>query len=86
MMSLTFGLFTQVSGSGPLGPLVKILFHSLSHCIFSIINFHQSVTAFFPRFTLGKKEEKVLNHRCEPRFSFKFVSVAAIGIQHIFLV
>ena len=23
MMSLTFGLFTQVSGSGPLGPLVK---------------------------------------------------------------
>ena len=25
MMSLTFGLFTQVSGSGPLGPLV--IFH-----------------------------------------------------------
>ena len=25
MMSLTFGLFTQVSGSGPLGPLVTIL-------------------------------------------------------------
>ena len=25
MMSLTFGLFTQVSGSGPLGPLVQIL-------------------------------------------------------------
>ena len=24
MMSLTFGLFTQVSGSGPLGPLVKM--------------------------------------------------------------
>ena len=24
MMSLTFGLFTQVSGSGPLGPLVGI--------------------------------------------------------------
>ena len=24
MMSLTFGLFTQVSGSGPLGPLVFI--------------------------------------------------------------
>ena len=24
MMSLTFGLFTQVSGSGPLGPLVYI--------------------------------------------------------------
>ena len=24
MMSLTFGLFTQVSGSGPLGPLVVI--------------------------------------------------------------
>ena len=25
MMSLTFGLFTQVSGSGPLGPLVLFL-------------------------------------------------------------
>ena len=25
MMSLTFGLFTQVSGSGPLGPLVYYL-------------------------------------------------------------
>ena len=24
MMSLTFGLFTQVSGSGPLGPLVHV--------------------------------------------------------------
>ena len=24
MMGLTFGLFTQVSGSGPLGPLVYI--------------------------------------------------------------
>ena len=30
MMSLTFGLFTQVSGSGPLGPLVLNLDPSLS--------------------------------------------------------
>ena len=28
MMSLTFGLFTQMSGSGPLGPLV------ICHCYF----------------------------------------------------
>ena len=28
MMSLTFGLFTQVSGSGPLGPLVCTIFFS----------------------------------------------------------
>ena len=27
MMSLTFGLFTQVSGSGPLGPLVLFFIH-----------------------------------------------------------
>ena len=27
MMSLTFGLFTQVSGSGPLGPLVLFQSH-----------------------------------------------------------
>ena len=29
MMSLTFGLFTQVSGSGPLGPLVSVWDRSL---------------------------------------------------------
>ena len=29
MMSLTFGLFTQVSGLGPLGPLVKSSFVAL---------------------------------------------------------
>ena len=28
MMSLTFGLFTQVSGSGPLGPLVFLTIFS----------------------------------------------------------
>ena len=32
MMSLTFGLFTQVSGSGPLGPLVgKYYFQLVSN-------------------------------------------------------
>ena len=30
MMSLTFGLFTQVSGSGPLGPLVYVISKVLS--------------------------------------------------------
>ena len=30
MMSLTFGLFTQVSGSGPLGPLVFFFFSNLA--------------------------------------------------------
>ena len=29
MMSLTFGLFTQVSGSGPLGPLVRLCMKNL---------------------------------------------------------
>ena len=32
MMSLTFGLFTQVSGSGPLGPLV--FFFPFFFCFF----------------------------------------------------
>ena len=42
MVSLTFGLFTQVSGSGPLGPLVyqanreisekKIVRQHIKHC------------------------------------------------------
>ena len=30
MMSLTFGLFTQMSGSGPLGPLVIFACFELS--------------------------------------------------------
>ena len=30
MMSLTFGLFTQVGDSGPLGPLVFIFWQSVS--------------------------------------------------------
>ena len=29
MMSLTFGLFNQVSGLGPLGPLVVVIGHLL---------------------------------------------------------
>ena len=35
MMSLTFGLFTQVSGSGPLGPLVwnSVDRQFCTHCI-----------------------------------------------------
>ena len=40
MMSLTFGLFTQVSGSGPLGPLVlfplKITKNSIRNVILNI--------------------------------------------------
>ena len=33
MMSLTFGLFTQVSGSGPLGPLVYICVDVISDLV-----------------------------------------------------
>ena len=29
--SLTFGLFTQVSGSGPLGPLVIVIYNVNNH-------------------------------------------------------
>ena len=51
MMSLPFGLFTQVSGSGPLGPLVLSLeiFYSsmplLQRCIADSVCV--SVTIFF---------------------------------------
>ena len=34
MMSLTVGLFTQVSGSEPLGPLVLVTFGFLTHHLF----------------------------------------------------
>ena len=36
MMSLTFGLFTQVSGSGPLGPLVQMM--SLTFGLFTQVS------------------------------------------------
>ena len=42
MMSLTFGMFTQVSGSGPLGPLVCLL------------DFYENYTHLF-RMTFGSK-------------------------------
>ena len=35
-MSLTFGLFTQVSGSGPLGPLVQMM--SLTFGLFTQVS------------------------------------------------
>ena len=40
MMSLTFGLFTQVSGSGPLGPLVfstKTKIHIFAYLILFLL-------------------------------------------------
>ena len=40
MMSLTFDLFTQVSGSGPLGPLV-----ALSNLSFSMYPFLTSLSS-----------------------------------------
>ena len=36
MISLTFGLFTQVSGSGPLGPLVQMM--SLTFGLFTQVS------------------------------------------------
>ena len=38
MMSLTFGLFSQVSGSGPLGPLVRLQAQQMAaECIVEIV-------------------------------------------------
>ena len=37
MMSLTFGLFTQVSGSGPLGPLVLLAVPRRLFCFGSLV-------------------------------------------------
>ena len=48
MMSLTFGLFTQVSGSGPLGPLVIlqfcVLFKPIEHQIKTEVNMQKKKT------------------------------------------
>ena len=39
MMSLTFGLFTQVSGSGPHGPLVIIyLYYKINLLVLSVLS------------------------------------------------
>ena len=56
MMSLTFGLFTQVSGSGPLGPLVIILLllyyyrHAKGIAAFIIKCDNKRFKLFFPCF------------------------------------
>ena len=42
MMSLTFGLFTQVSGSGPLGPLVIDFYFCLSRYFDELEDLHAS--------------------------------------------
>ena len=48
MMSLTFGLFTQVSGSGPLGPLVlgmELMLHPVLGLLKAILKAnHTTVT------------------------------------------
>ena len=46
MMSLTFGLFTQVSGSGPLGPLVLVFFLviSVSHRLFQYFGSYSGIS------------------------------------------
>ena len=49
MMSLTFGLFTQVSGSGPLGPLVVLSFFPRG-VLDEILNLIESVSDGFPSF------------------------------------
>ena len=47
MMSLPFGLFTQVSGLGPLGPLVYIRQEFLRK--YKLINrFHIKVSVYMP--------------------------------------
>ena len=46
MMSLTFGLFTQVSGSGPLGPLVFVfpsVRPSFRPCVRPVLTFYVKV-------------------------------------------
>ena len=43
MMSLTFGLFTQVSGSGPLGPLVDIVYPPLLLSASSSVSIHCAI-------------------------------------------
>ena len=69
MMSLTFGLFTQVSGSGPLGPLVT-LYHnpqipkSLARCwLVGCFGFNGLLRQYFSLYRAvsqreGEREEK----------------------------
>ena len=56
MMSLTFGLFTQVSGSGPLGPLV---------CSFETV--FPSVSDRLPK---REKEKKKIDERKNVKTTF----------------
>ena len=46
MMSLTFGLFTQVSGSGPLGPLVLLKAKQLLISLIFITGCYKKLSTF----------------------------------------
>ena len=69
MMSLTFGLFTQVSGSGPLGPLVLNISFRFSQTKNFLKSFNSvlksSVLIFF-----AEKLEELLH--CNTKSSFIF--------------
>ena len=70
MMSLTFGLFTQVSGSGPLGPLVYPVFFVFVFRLFRI-----RVTVFFASYLLLLIYSSALLKQCSGaivRFSDSF--------------
>ena len=53
MMSLTFGLFTQVSGSGPLGPLVSLTSSLRSQLVKCFTTLKPNTLIFF----VGKMRE-----------------------------
>ena len=52
MMSLTFGLFNQVSGLGPLGPLVCDCFGRKKFCLITEEIWYQS-TSLYQRIKFG---------------------------------
>ena len=63
MMSLTFGLFTQVSGSGPLGPLVNV-----SVCLMTSYPIQYVVFTFAPLGVVLKMYEDTKWHKFKTSF------------------
>ena len=85
-MSVTFGLFTQVSGSGPLGPLVVFW----THCIawtqkFSVLicNFGTTNIKHFTVSNYDKSEQNKLNVITKPTF-FWSVCISNTGVIKFF--
>ena len=89
MMSLTFGLFTQVSGSGPLGPLVNVMGKAVSGelPLDQVLSFksrphvRRALTSREAKKEFHKISQKLFPLNWQTKYRGKFASYRPIGVN-----